>query len=246
MAPYSEQPGLEVGTRPNDKYMPGALLQGYSTAAMAHTSTNFHPATEGHALHLANEGNSNGENPFSNSAQTTPYLNPVAEGYTSPSYSSPHSAQASSISHSTAGRTSTSNYSFSHTPQTPSVVPPAPERNSPSGYASSYLTHTTPVSQPTANRQSPSDFSRSNSAGSANQLQKPQHIAAGYASSNISGLPGPYKSYEDREKEKTGRTICGLGLATFLWLLALAIVILVAGIGGGVGGTIAVSNAKKE
>lgn len=213
MAPHSEQPGLEVGAQSNDKYMPGTLLQGYSTAAMAHTSTNFHPATEGHALHLANEGISNRENPYSNSAHITPNLHPVAEGHVSPAYSSPHLAQASSISHSTAGRSSPSGYTNSNT------------------------------AQPLMSRQSPSDFSRSNSASSANQLQRPSKTAAGYAPSNFSGLPGPY---EDREKGQSGRTICGLGLATFLWLLALVTVILVAGIGGGVGGTIAVNNAKKE
>lgn len=243
MAPYSEQPGLEVGVQPNDKYMPGALLQGYTTAAMAHTSTNFHPATEGHALHLVEEGNPNRGNPFSNSARIAPNLHPVAEGYTSPAYSS---AQISSLSHSTPGRVSPSNYSFSTTQQAPSIVPPTPERNSPSGYASSIPGHITPMPQPIMNRQSPSDFSRSNSASSANQLQRPQQFAAGYTPSNLSSLPGPYKSYEDPAKGGRGGTICGVEFATFLWLIAFAIIILVAGIGGGVGGTIAVNNAKKE
>ena len=40
-------------------------------------------------------------------------------------------------------------------------------------------------------------------------------------------------------------SICGLLPATFFMLAALILVIVIAGVGGGVGGTIAVNNAKK-
>ncbi|CAG8953570.1 hypothetical protein HYFRA_00010028 [Hymenoscyphus fraxineus] len=245
MAPHHEQPGLEVGVQPNDKFIPGSLggIQGYSTAAMANTSTNLHPATEGHALHLANEGNSS-DNPFSNSADIVSNSPPNSEQFGSPHYSSSQVPQASSISPSTAGRASPSNYSLSNTPQPSSISPPAQERSAYFGYTTAAQnTHNSPLN---VNRDVLSDFSRSNSANSRNRVQAPQKIDAGYgyAPSKYSPVPGYYKTYDGREKG--GKHICGLKLATFLWLLAFAIVILVAGLGLGLGLPMAVNNAKKE
>lgn len=56
-----------------------------------------------------------------------------------------------------------------------------------------------------------------------------------------------YSSPEYRPDQATreARTIFGLRPTTFFLILALVLVILAAGIGGGVGGTIAVKNAKK-
>lgn len=45
--------------------------------------------------------------------------------------------------------------------------------------------------------------------------------------------------------QKQSRSICGLLPTTFLLSMALVLVILLAGIGGGVGGTVAVNNARK-
>ena len=67
-----------------------------------------------------------------------------------------------------------------------------------------------------------------------------------------SPLPAKYKPYDAVPEYYEGpvdprdeRTICGLRTTTFFLALALLLVILAAGIGGGVGGTMAVNNAKK-
>lgn len=54
--------------------------------------------------------------------------------------------------------------------------------------------------------------------------------------------PQYYYNSPDGSKE---RTICGLRTTTFFLTVALILVILAAGIGGGVGGTMAVNNAKR-
>jgi hypothetical protein len=48
----------------------------------------------------------------------------------------------------------------------------------------------------------------------------------------------------DNDQRKSGR-ICGFLPATFFLFVALLLVIIIAGVGGGVGGTLAVNNAKK-
>jgi hypothetical protein len=53
-------------------------------------------------------------------------------------------------------------------------------------------------------------------------------------------------SPEDVKGGKSERTVMGLRGTTFCLLLALIFVILAAGIGGGVGGTLAVNNARKN
>ena len=72
--------------------------------------------------------------------------------------------------------------------------------------------------------------------------QSPQQKAAAYMHPTVleSSTAGSFKS------EKTGRTVCGMRGVTFCLLLALIFVILAAGIGGGVGGTLAVNNARKS
>ena len=56
------------------------------------------------------------------------------------------------------------------------------------------------------------------------------------------GQPNRYYGTEDGGRE---RKLCGLRPTTFVLTLALILVILAAGIGGGVGATSAVNNAKK-
>lgn len=48
------------------------------------------------------------------------------------------------------------------------------------------------------------------------------------------------------ERQPKSRGICGLPPPTFFLAVAVILVIMLAGIGGGVGGTLAVSNAKKK
>lgn len=55
---------------------------------------------------------------------------------------------------------------------------------------------------------------------------------------------GPPQYFYPQDGEKK-RTICGMRGTTFILAVALVLVILAAGIGGGVGGTMAVNNAKK-
>jgi hypothetical protein len=55
-------------------------------------------------------------------------------------------------------------------------------------------------------------------------------------------LEGP----EDHKNMRSEKTILGMRGATFCLFLALVFVILAAGVGGGVGGTLAVNNAKKN
>lgn len=69
-------------------------------------------------------------------------------------------------------------------------------------------------------------------------LPKSYHEAApGYSPGYYDA---PMKPHEVKEQR-----ICGLRKTTFFLALALLLVILAAGIGGGVGGTMAVNNAKK-
>lgn len=53
-----------------------------------------------------------------------------------------------------------------------------------------------------------------------------------------------YGYSDPQPHQPVDRTVCGVRPATFWLLLALLLVILAAGIGGGVGGTLAVNNAK--
>lgn len=63
-------------------------------------------------------------------------------------------------------------------------------------------------------------------------------------------IPTEVTSVEGKDasdgNEKSGRTVLGMRNSTFCLLLALILVTLIAAIGGGVGGTMAVNNAKKN
>lgn len=69
--------------------------------------------------------------------------------------------------------------------------------------------------------------------------QSPHQKGAYTASASPTGN-GDYKD------EKPERTILGMRGATFCLFLALIFVIVAAGVGGGVGGTLAVNNARKN
>jgi hypothetical protein len=51
--------------------------------------------------------------------------------------------------------------------------------------------------------------------------------------------------YDDGKPQTKEKTICGLRLATFCLLITLILVVLIAAIGGGIGGTMAVKNARQ-
>lgn len=58
-------------------------------------------------------------------------------------------------------------------------------------------------------------------------------------------VPPQYYHGSPEEEMKKERTICGFAVATFWLSLALVLVVIVAAVGGGVGGSMAVNNAKR-
>jgi len=65
-----------------------------------------------------------------------------------------------------------------------------------------------------------------------------------YADHNDNSYASQAVLNSDNGQRKSGR-ICGFFPTTFFLSMALLLVIIIAGVGGGVGGTLAVNNAKK-